>query len=272
MGASPLEAVLRKDRLVILTSILALTALAWCYVLWLSGHMVMPPAAGPDMSGMDMAAMAPLLKPWTGADILFTLVMWSVMMVGMMAPSAAPMILIYALVGRQAQAQQKPFAATGWFAGGYFLAWAGFSVAATLAQAILSQAALLTPMLKSANDLLAAGLLIAAGLYQWSPWKDSCLTHCRSPLSFIQQHGGFRAQEAGSLMLGFRHGLYCVGCCSGLMLLLFAAGIMNIAWIAALAILILVEKLAKSGSTISKATGVAFIAGGLFLIYADLAR
>jgi predicted metal-binding membrane protein len=225
----------------------------------------------PSMPGMEMgAATAPMIKPWAVTDFVFTIVMWTVMMVGMMAPSAASMILLYARVGRQAAAQQKPFAATGWFASGYFLAWITFSFAATLAQAGLSSAALLTSTLKSANGLLGGGLLIAAGAYQWSPWKESCITQCRSPLVFIQQHGGFKAHATGSLALGFRHGLYCVGCCWALMLLLFAGGIMNIAWIAGLAILVLVEKLLKDGLVFSRGVGLASIAGGLFLIYRNL--
>lgn len=267
MASNALERVLRNDRLVILTAVLALAALAWGYVIWLSASMIMAPAPVPAMPRMDMAAMAPAIKPWSATEFFLTLVMWTVMMVGMMAPSAAPMILIYARVGRQAAAAQKPFAATGWFAGGYLLAWAGFSLAAALAQGALVSAALLTPMLKSTNDVLGGGLLILAGFYQWSPWKQSCLAHCRSPLLFIQQHGGFKRQAAGSLTLGLRHGLYCVGCCWALMLLLFAGGIMNIAWIAGLAILVLVEKLLKKGWAFSRAAGLGSIAGGLFLIY-----
>jgi predicted metal-binding membrane protein len=254
MCPSPLEALQRRDRQVVLAALFILTALAWGYIIWLAGHMTMPTDAQaiPSMPGMEMgAATAPMIKPWAVTDFVFTIVMWTVMMVGMMAPSAASMILLYARVGRQAAAQQKPFAATGWFASGYFLAWITFSFAATLAQAGLSSAALLTSTLKSANGLLGGGLLIAAGAYQWSPWKESCITQCRSPLVFIQQHGGFKAHATGSLALGFRHGLYCVGCCWALMLLLFAGGIMNIAWIAGLAILVLVEKLLKDGLVFS---------------------
>jgi predicted metal-binding membrane protein len=249
------------------------TVLAWSYVVWLAGHMVMQaaPAAMPDMPGMSMgAAMAPAFRPWSVTEFLFTLVMWIVMMVGMMAPSVTPMILLYARVGRQAAAMQKRLAATGWFAGGYFLAWAAFSAVAALAQTELSSLSLLTPMLKSANSLLGGGILIVAGVYQWSPWKETCLEHCRSPLSFIQRHGGFKAQARGSLMLGFRHGLYCVGCCWALMLLLFAGGIMNIAWIAGLAILVLAEKFLRSGWAFSRVVGLASILGGLSLIYRDL--
>jgi predicted metal-binding membrane protein len=270
MSPSPLEAALSRDRQIVLAALFILTVLAWGYVIWLAGHMTMSPAAQTmsPMHGMDMGvALAPAIKPWTVTDFLFTAVMWMVMMVGMMLPSAAPMILLYARVGRQAAMQDKPFAATSWFSGGYFLAWMAFSLVATLMQSGLSSAALLTPMLKTANGLLGGGILIVAGAYQWSTWKESCLAHCRSPLAFIQEHGGFKAQAMASLTLGFRHGLYCVGCCWALMLLLFAGGIMNITWIAGLAILVLIEKLMKNGRLFTRAAGLASIAGGLFLIY-----
>jgi predicted metal-binding membrane protein len=214
--------------------------------------------------------MAPAIKPWTIAEFVVTFVMWTVMMVGMMMPSAAPMILLYARVGRQAAAQQKPFAATGWFTGGYILAWTVFSLIATVAQSELSSFALLTPMTQTANGIFGGGILVVAGAYQWSTLKDSCLVQCRSPLVFIQQHGGFKAQASGAIALGFRHGLYCVGCCWALMLLLFAGGIMNIVWIAGLAIFVFIEKLLKNGRLFYRATGLLLIAGGLVLIYRNV--
>jgi predicted metal-binding membrane protein len=191
-------------------------------------------------------------------------------MIGMMTPSAAPIILLYARVGRQAAAEQKPFAAAGWLAGGYVLAWMAFSLAAALAQLGLSDVALLTPMLASANDLLGGSIMVVAGAYQWSSWKDTCLANCRSPLAFIQRHGGFKGRAAGALALGFRHGLYCVGCCWALMLLLYAGGIMNLAWIAGLAILVLLEKLVFKGPAFSRIAGAVLICAGLFLIGRDL--
>jgi predicted metal-binding membrane protein len=132
--------------------------------------------------------------------------MWAVMMVGMMAPSAAPMILMYARVGRQAAAEGTPFAATGWFAGGYFLTWIGFSLVATLAQWVLERAALLDVEMASTSGVLGGAILIAAGIYQWTPLKDVCLTQCQTPLLFLMRHGGFRQEASGCLLLGLRHG------------------------------------------------------------------
>ena len=262
MSDTALETVLRRDRHAVLATVLLLALLAWAYVVWLSTHMAMPAAS---MPGMDMAAIAPRIHGWAIPDFLFSLLMWAVMMAGMMLPSAAPIILLYARVGRQAEAQHKPLAATGWFAGGYLLAWSTFSLLAALLQAALSHAALLTPGLASANNLMGGIILVAAGAYQWTPLKERCLANCRSPLSFLQRHGGFKRQALGSLDLGLRHGLYCIGCCWVLMLLLFVGGVMNIAWIASLAALVLVEKLLSEGRAVSRWVGAGLVIGGLTL-------
>ena len=265
MNDSPLEAVLRRDRDAVLVALVLLTALTWAYVLWLARHMAMPSMPRMNMGGMKMDAMAPQARPWAIPDLLFGFCMWAVMMAGMMLPSVAPTILLYARVGRQAAAQQQPFAATGWFAGGYLLAWTGFSFLATLLQALLTHAALLTSAMASTNNLMGGLILIAAGIYQATPLKDRCLASCRAPLSFIQQHGGFRRQALPSLGSGLRHGLYCIGCCWALMLLLFVGGVMNLAWIASLAALVLVEKLLSDGRALSRAVGIGLFIGGLTL-------
>jgi predicted metal-binding membrane protein len=135
---------------------------------------------------MSMGGMlAPVFKPWTGIDFAVMFVMWTVMMVGMMIPLAAPMILIYARVGRQAALPAKPLAATSFFAGGYLLAWTSFSLAATVGQWLLERAALLTHMGANTSNFLGAIVLIIAGVFQWTPAKDACLKHCQSPLSYI---------------------------------------------------------------------------------------
>jgi hypothetical protein len=163
--------------------------------------------------------MAPTSAPWKAIEFAFVFAMWAVMMVGMMAPSAAPMILMYARVGRQGKAAGKPLAATGWFAAGYFLAWIGFSLAATLVQWAVERAALLDSRMASASNLFGGIVLIAAGVYQWTPLKDVCLVQCQTPLQFLMRHGGFRGDVPGCLLLGLRHGAYCVGCCWFLMAL-----------------------------------------------------
>jgi predicted metal-binding membrane protein len=272
VSEAALTAVLRRDRMVVVGSLAAITALAWGYTLWLAAsmNMGMEMSSGMSMPGPSgMRMLAPALKPWTVADFVFTFVMWAVMMVGMMTPSAAPMILLYARVGRQAETLRKPHASAGFFASGYLLAWVGFSLVVALAQYLLERAALLTPMMAVANAAVGAVLLIAAGLYQWSPAKHACLRHCQSPLSFILQHG-FRTDPWGSLSLGFRHGLYCVGCCWALMALLFVAGIMNVLWIAGLTIFVLLEKVVPLGRTLSRIGGVALVVWGGWLLASAL--
>lgn len=177
------------------------------------------------------------------------------------------MILIYARVGRHAVVSGHPFAASGWFACGYLVAWLGFSIAATCAQWALERAALLTPMMESASGILGAAVLVAAGIYQWSLAKEACLSSCQAPLTFIMRHGGFRPEPSGAFTLGVRHGLYCIGCCWALMLLLFVGGVMNVLWIAALSGLILLEKLVPFGKRLSRLAGCVFFAAGAWLLF-----
>jgi predicted metal-binding membrane protein len=214
------------------------------------------------MAGMLEASFA----PWSFSDFVFMFVMWAVMMVGMMTPSAAPMILIYARIARQAHEQGKPFAATAWFATGYLLVWAGFSLGATFLQWSLERAVLLTPMMESSSPLFGGLVLIAAGLYQWTPVKEACLSFCQTPLVFIQRHGGFRRDVQGALAMGLKHGAYCVGCCWVLMALLFVGGVMNLLWIAAIALLVLSEKLIPGGHAISRIAGVCLVAVGTWML------
>lgn len=268
MIESTLETVLRRDRLVIAGALVVIVALAWGYLLWLAADMDM---GGMEMTGFrmipaGMGIMAPANAPWRAIEFAFVFAMWAVMMVGMMAPSAAPMILMYARVGRQGKAEGKPLAATGWFAAGYFLAWVGFSLAATLVQWVIERAALLDSRMASASNLLGGIVLIAAGVYQWTPLKDVCLAQCQTPFLFLIRHGGFRGDLPGCLLLGLRHGAYCVGCCWALMALLFVGGVMNVLWIALLALLVLLEKLTPFGRWIARAAGVACVAAGVWML------
>ena len=274
MTDGTLEAVLRRDRLIIAGALAVIAVLAWAYVLWLAADMDM---GGMNMSGFrmipaGMGMMAPAAAPWSAVEFAFVFLMWAVMMVGMMAPSAAPMILLYARVGRQARMGQggvagKPLAATGWFAAGYVLAWAGFSLAATLVQWVLEREALLDERMASANILLGAVVLIAAGIYQWTPLKDACLAQCQTPFRFLMSHGGFRSNVLGCLHLGLLHGTYCVGCCWILMALLFVVGVMNVLWIALLALLVLLEKLTPQGRWVARVAGVVSIAAGAWMAF-----
>src|SRR6516164_1755921 len=263
-----LEAVLRRDRAVVFAALAVITTLAWADIIWLADDMAMD---GMYMTGFRMipagqGLMMPASAPWQPLEFVYVFAMWSVMMVGMMTPSVAPMILIYARVGRQASLSGQPFAASGWFASGYLIAWLGFSLAATSAQWALERAAVLTPMMESASAVLGGAVLIAAGVYQWTPVKEACLAYCQAPLTFIMRHGGFRSDASGALALGLRHGLYCIGCCWALMLLLFVGGVMNVLWIAALAALVLLEKALPFGQFVSRTFGCVFIAAGAWFL------
>lgn len=270
---SALQRLLRRDAIFISLALVGITLLAWIYVIRLAADMNM---SGMDMTGMRMVStgfrmvMTSARRPWSSSDLLLTFAMWAVMMIGMMAPSVAPVVLLYARVRRQAISQGEPFAATAWFAGGYLLAWTLFSLLATGAQWGFDRAALLTPIMTTASAPVGATLLVAAGIYQWSPLKQMCLAHCQSPLTFLQRHGGFQREANRSLVLGLRHGIYCIGCCWALMALLFVGGIMNVAWIAGLSALVLLEKATPLGRALGRMAGIGFIAAGVWVLLGRL--
>src|SRR3984893_1765763 len=264
MTEAMLEIILRRDRIIVAAALAALPALAWTYVLWLAADMDM---GGMEMNGFrmlpaGMGIMAPAPAPWQAIEFVYVFAMWAVMMVGMMTPSAAPMILIYARVGRQASAQGKPFAATGRFATGYLLTWVGFALVATVAQWALERTALLDSMMAGTSQVFGGIVLITAGVYQWTPLKDTCLAQCQSPLLFIHRHGGFHRDPSASLALGLRHSVYCVGCCWVLMSLLFVGGVMNVLWITTISAFVLIEKIVPVGRLISRIAGAGFVAAG----------
>ena len=261
-------AVLRRDRIIIFLALALLTALAWSYLLWLTADMDM---GGMNMTGLrmipsGMGLMIPADTPWRAMEFAFVFAMWTGMMVGMMTPSMAPMLLMYARIGRQTEPQGRPLATTVWFAAGYFLVLAAFALLATLVQWAFERSALLDFAMASTSNVLAGLLFVAAGSYQWTRVKDLCLTQCQTPFAFLMRQGGFRGDARGSLMLGVRHGAYCVGCCWALMALLLVGGVMNVLWIALLALLILVEKVTPFGRQIAPFAGAVLVAAGAWLL------
>jgi predicted metal-binding membrane protein len=255
---SPLEYILRRDRMVVLTSLAGVTALAWVYLFLLAGDMSDMPAT--MSSGMAMAQA----QPWSGVDFVLMFLMWAVMMVGMMLPSAAPMILLFALHTRKQREQGRPFVPVGAFASGYLIVWSLFSLVAAALQWALEQTALLSPMMVSASPYLGGALLIAAGVYQMTPLKAACLKHCRSPFSFIALH--WRPGTRGSVIMGIHHGAFCVGCCWAIMALLFVGGVMNLLWVAVIAGFVLLERVLRQGPLVGRLTGVALLAWAAWLI------
>jgi predicted metal-binding membrane protein len=260
------ERIVRREQLIIGAGLATIAGLAWYYVLT---------GAGTGMSTIAMTTWQfPPPRPatmtsgdWDAGYWLTMLLMWWVMMVAMMIPSAAPMILLYARVFRHGQARGQLSASlvpTGSFAAGYLVCWLGFSALATALQFALERAGLVHGMwMWSTSRWLTAGLLITAGLFQLTPLKAACLAHCRAPAGFLSRH--WRPGHLGAFRLGVVHGAYCLGCCWALMLLLFAAGIMNLVWIAGLAVLVLIEKLAPFGASLAPATAALLIGAGLYV-------
>jgi predicted metal-binding membrane protein len=212
---------------------------------------------------MDMSAMAmpDMSMPWDRLDFIFMFVMWFVMMVAMMLPSASPTILLFAKVDRTQQ-HSRPYIGTLVFAGAYLAVWAGFSLIATLANWALHTHGLMTSMMGRTLPIWSGGLLIAAGVYQFTPLKLACLNKCRSPLAFLLSE--WRGGNWGAVVMGLRHGAYCVLCCWALMALLFVLGVMNLLWVAALAVFVLVEKIGPHGPWLSRASGLLLIGWGIW--------
>ena len=254
-----LEATLRRDRRVVAASLVAVVALAWLY-LWRDAAS-MSQMAMPDMPDMPMPGMSPA----SGAGpFALTFVMWTVMMVGMMLPSAAPTVLLYGALVRKNGERGTVLPGVWVFTSGYLAVWAGFSLLATLLQVALEQASLVTPMMVSASRGLSATILVAAGLYQWLPFKQACLRKCRSPLQFFVAR--WRTGASGAFRMGAESGVYCVGCCWVLMLLLFVAGVMNLLWVALIAGFVFVEKLLPANRFASGLAGIALVLSGVALL------
>jgi len=267
-----LERLLRGERRITIAALAALCGLAWAYVLtgaglglsaWdMTSVSLFPHKAAQPMAQMPGMAMRP--AAWSAGAWALTIAMWWTMMLAMMAPSAAPTILLYARVRGHAVAQGQAaagLARTGAFAAGYLLIWLGFSVAAAGLYWALERIGLVSAAtMGSQSKWLSAAVLIAAGLYQLTPLQSACLSHCRSPAAFLSQH--WRPGVAGAVRLGMQHGAYCLGCCWMLMALLFVGGAMNLAWIAALTLLVLAEKLVPGGRNVARATGIALLAWG----------
>ncbi|MCF8707474.1 DUF2182 domain-containing protein [Rhizorhapis sp. SPR117] len=241
--------------------------MAWVWLLAGAGMEMKPlvslaPMSGDDVHASGMMMAQPMSWPVEHFALIFS--MWWVMMAAMMLPSAAPMILLYARAAMNAQNMVQP--ASGSFLAGYLLSWGAFSLAATILQLLLEQVGLLMPMfMASQSRWLSAAILISAGIYQLSPLKNVCLRHCRNPAQFLSSH--FRPGPNGALRMGLLHGIYCVGCCWLLMVLLFVGGVMNLAWIALLTLMVAAEKLLPFGRYVSIAAGVACISWGMVMLF-----
>ncbi|WP_366555434.1 DUF2182 domain-containing protein [Aquibaculum sediminis] len=248
--------ILRTSSPATLAGLLAAILVAWGLVVWPAMTM----HTGSMHSGL-VHLMMPGTAVWTPTNVAAVFVMWSVMMAAMMLPGAVPMVLLY----RQLVARRQPEVARRrsiLFTGAYLVAWAGYSIAATGMQWGLQAGLVLSPMGVLTSPWVAATLLLTAGIYQLTGFKDACLTKCRSPFGFLMS--AWRDGDRGALLMGLLHGSWCIGCCWALMVLAFVGGTMNLAWMALLTLLVTAEKVAPFGATISRFTGILLIGGAVY--------
>ena len=251
----------KRERMTALAGLAAITLFAWIYVIHAAGS-----ETGMNSTGMRGMSM-PVIQTWQPGDFLSTFLMWTVMMAGMMMPSAAPMILAFLEVSRRRQPDHAALPSAVTFILGYLAAWASFSAVAALMQWGLQAANVLSPRMAGANPVFDGTLVILAGIYQFTPLKKACLFSCRTPLGFLIAE--WRDGSGGAFGMGVHHGVYCVGCCWLLMALLFVVGVMNILWSAIIAGVVLLEKAIPGGSWISRLIGALAIAwGALLLVHA----
>jgi len=254
----PVADISGRDRILISSCLVVISVLAWVYLVHLDRQMSSSMEHDTMMAQMGMA----MDMPWTAADMFFTFAMWAVMMVGMMAGSAAPVLLLFA-AAQARRTERGVRLAVLLFGLGYITVWVGFSACAALAQWGFHETAMLSPAMTATSPYLAGAILIMAGAYQLTPWKGACLTQCRSPLGFLMSN--WRGGRLGALRMGIRHGAYCLGCCWALMCVLFVVGVMNLFWVATLTAFVLLEKVGPAGAVIARAAGAIMVLAGILL-------
>ena len=255
-----LPALLRRDRFIIGLTIAFTAAIAWAYTFYEARRMNVTGVC--ECLGMKIGG--PDLASWSFPSLLPLFLMWAVMMVAMMLPSAAPMLLTFAAVARNRRRADRPYVSVTVFAAGYVAIWLAFSALAAVGQWLLHRTALLSPTMTSSSASLAGLLLLAAGAFQFTPLKNRCLTRCRAPLEFIMTR--WREGRYGTFAMGVEYGAFCAGCCWALMTLLFVLGVMNILWIAALSIVVALEKLLPRAKWFNIVSGAALVSWGIWIM------
>ena len=250
---TPLESLLLRDRWLIGGALAVTIVLCWAWIIPMA-HDMYYPMRGPSAWMMT--------DTWGFSHLTLLFAMWLVMMAGMMLPSVAPVLLLYAGVIRKSPDGARVRAHIYAFAASYLLVWTAFSLIATALQRLFSHWLLLSSMMEAKQRGFGGTLLIVAGLYQFTPFKRTCLEYCREPAEFIVQH--WKRGLAGGFRLGSAYGLYCLGCCWALMLLLFVGGVMNLWWIGTLTALVLIEKLAPLGAQGGRLSGLLMVLMGLW--------
>ena len=269
-----------KDRIIVYLGIILILAVSWGYIIGMGWHMGTLPFGTEPMKmdgsmNMDMnnksllesvlTWMPPMSGIWSFSDFFLLFIMWAVMMIAMMTPSILPMIMLFTSLNSKKIKENKPSASPLNLLMGYLLSWVLFSLVITFPQYGLHKIGLLTPMMEPTHAALGGVILMLAGIYQFTPFKDACLTVCQSPLSFMMNN--WRDGNLGAFLIGYKHGFYCVGCCWFLMLTLFALGVMNIMWVAILTIFVMFEKLSvKFPLQYRYFTGFVFLGWGTFIL------
>ena len=245
------QEMIRRDRIIVLSAATVLVLVSWLALIQTHSpsapaHAILEPHATGGLAAIVIAAL-----------------MWMGMTVAMMLPPVLPWILFFSSVAREQDARRSPLPPTALFASGYFAVWGGYCLVAATIQTTLQDLALLSAVELRTGPYLGGALLVGAGIFQLSPLKAACLKHCRSPLAFFLAR--WREGPSGAVGMGFRHGLYCLGCCWALMAVAFALGVMNLLWMAALTLILCVEKIAPGGQRLGRAFGVMLIVWGAAL-------
>jgi predicted metal-binding membrane protein len=249
-----LESALQSELISTVVLLIALPVACWAWIVVMARDMYGP------MTGASRWMMT---SSWDAPHMLLLWAMWLVMMTGMMLPSAAPAILIYGSAGRRRQ--DFPSARSTYaLAAGYITVWALFSLVATAVQRLLNEWLVMSPMMEPTSPVTGGVLLIVAGVYQVTPFKQACLRACQSPFGYLMRR--WREGVGGAFRMGMEHGLYCLGCCWALMLLLFAGGVMNLAVIGSLTLFVILEKTGVLGRHGARISGAILVASGVWML------
>lgn len=246
-----------REYLIVGSGLAGIALAGWAYLLYMAWAMA-------HMGQVEMWMPPIASASWSVWDYFMLFVMWATMMVAMMTPSILPMVAMFTTLNQKRRRRKQSYTPTFIFVAGYLAAWTGFSVLATIAQWPLHATGLLNPMMDSRSYLMSGLILLVAGIYQWTPAKDACLKTCRSPLGFLMTE--WRDGARGALTMGIRHGIYCVGCCWALMIVLFAVGVMNMLWVMLIAAFVLIEKIVPTPGPMRVISGAGLaVWGGYWL-------
>ena len=273
-----------KDRMTVYVGVLIILIVSWGYIIGMGWHMgTLPFIENSNMSmNMDQSMsmndkkisildtvlmwMPPSQGEWMFKDFFLLFIMWSVMMIAMMTPSILPMVMLFTVLNSKNKKNNKLSASPLILLIGYLVSWILFSLVITFPQYAMHKSGLLNPMMEPTHAYLGSAILILAGIYQFTPFKDACLSVCQSPLSFLMNN--WKEGNLGAFLIGYKHGFYCIGCCWFLMMTLFALGVMNILWVAVLTLFVMFEKLSYRFPLLFRySTGVIFIAWGITLTF-----